>query len=263
MAAKPWALSHVAAVASSYTDLRISGAVKDDLVQILVKKIDEIVPRMEDETLAQDAGRKTLDDPQRTRLGFNRTKGLMTERIGQVDSVGAAAVTAACEELEGYLGQVLRACETVCTNQSMGTIKPRHLEEALSNMGVSSSSIEDEAILISPSSDEDNRLESMLGGQGSVMTPALMRQMVKKFAGMKVESDALEEMLDLYYEEAGDIQYSLKSSVIGGNPADFIPSLERLDDLAKMGWLHRNLKNYADRAKESGSNSIKIEHILD
>ena len=81
MCAKPWSPSHVATVASAYTDLRISGAVKTQLVELLVAKLDQIVPRMEQETLTQDAERKTLDDPIRTRLGYSRTRGLMTERI--------------------------------------------------------------------------------------------------------------------------------------------------------------------------------------
>ena len=65
MCAKPWAPSHVGTVASAYTELRISGAVKNQLVDLLVAKLDQVVPRMEQETLTLDAERKTLDDPTR------------------------------------------------------------------------------------------------------------------------------------------------------------------------------------------------------
>lgn len=261
MSAKPWSPSHIAALASAYTDLRISGAVKQELATLLVSKLNDVVPRMEQETLAQDSARKTLDDPQRTRLGFSRTRGLMIERIDAVDSVSAAAVTATCEELEFYLRDVLRACETVCTNNSMGTIKPRHLEEALSNLGVRipDESQESESKPIMTTSDP---LESLVGGGSGVITPAMLRQMAKNFAGMKVENDALEELLELYYDEAGTIQHEMKTSLTGGNPAEFAPQLEKLNELAKMGFLHRTLKLAEERAKASNSRSITIEHIL-
>jgi len=260
MSAKPWSPSHVATVASTYTDLRISGDVKSQLVDILVAKLDQVVPRMEQETLTQDAERKTLDDPQRTRLGYSRTRGLMTERIEQVDSVSAAAVTAACEELESYLRNVLKACETVCTNNRMGTIKPRHLEEALSNLGVSPTTQAE--VITTPAVNGDDPLTALVGGGNGVITPAMMRKMARSFAGMKVENDALEELLELYYDEAGELQHRLKKSLTGGNPDEIIPTLEKLDDLAKMGFLHRTLKKAGESAKASGARSISIEHIL-
>ncbi|MBT4058753.1 MAG: hypothetical protein HOE69_00380 [Euryarchaeota archaeon] len=261
MGAKPWSPSHVATVATAYTDLRISGAVKSELVDILVAKLDDVVPRMEQETLGQDAERKTLDDPRRTRLGFSRTRGLMIERIEQVDSVGAAAVTAACEELENYLRSVLRACETVCTNQRMGTIKPRHLEEALSNLGVSLPTEAAENIPVVTNSQVDS-LDALVGGGAGIITPAILRQLAKQFSGMKVENDALEEILELYYDQAGTIQHEMKTSLTGGNPADFAPALEKLDELAKMGFIKRTLELAEHRAKENGSRSITIEHVL-
>ena len=260
MCAKPWSPSHVATVASAYTELRISGAVKNQLVDLLVAKLDQVVPRMEQETLTLDAERKTLDDPTRTRLGYSRTRGLMTERIEHVDSVGAAAVTAACEELESYLRELLRACETVCINHRMGTIKPRHLEEALSNLGVNQTN-QPEVLQTSTTSDSDP-LESLVGGGNGVITPATMRQMARSFAGMKVENDALEELLLDYYDEAGELQHRLKKSLTGGNPSDIIPTLEKLDDLAKMGFLRQKLEQAGKRAKDNGARSITLEDVL-
>ena len=260
MAAKPWATSHVAAVASTYTDLRISGEVKGRLVELLVAKVDEVVPRMEDETLSQDPSRKTLDDPQRTRLGFNRTKGLMVERLESVESVSAAAVSAACEELENYLRSILAACEVVCTNNRMGTIKPRHLEEALDNLGVVP-----EAGSTQPSSApeiEEDPLEEFATSGGGIITAAGLRQMARSFGGMKVDADALEELILLYYDEAGDLQHNLKTSLSSGDPAAAADSLRRLDDLAKMGFLRRCLKEAGELAQKQGSRTITIEHVL-
>ena len=102
--AKPWATSHVATVAAGLgIDHRISGDVKEQLVTLLEERLKDISREMEDQTLASDPNRKTLDDPVRMRLGFSRTRGMMIDNIGRLDSVGAAAVVAANEQLESYL----------------------------------------------------------------------------------------------------------------------------------------------------------------
>ena len=92
MPAKPYASSHIGSVASTYTSMRISGAVKQDLVTLVCEELDRLVPMMEAATLENDAERKTLDDAQRTRLNYNRTRELMIDRIEHVESVGSAAV---------------------------------------------------------------------------------------------------------------------------------------------------------------------------
>jgi hypothetical protein len=98
---KPWATFHVSEVAKGVgIDLRISGEVKESLVSLLQSKLKEITRNMEAKTLDKDPNRKTLDDPSRTRLGFNRTRGLMIDEIVNVESVSSAAVVAANEELE-------------------------------------------------------------------------------------------------------------------------------------------------------------------
>ena len=81
MVAKPYSSSHIAAVSSHFTTMRLSGDVKDRLVTLLCEELDRLVPRMEDETLVQDPERKTLDDPRRSRLNYNRTRELMIDRI--------------------------------------------------------------------------------------------------------------------------------------------------------------------------------------
>ncbi len=89
-----------------------------------------------------------------------------------------------------------------------------------------------------------------------------MRQMARSFAGMKVDNEALEELLELYYDEAGDLQHRLKKSLTGGNPAEIIPTLEKLDELSKMGFIHRALKLAGDNARANNDRIITIEHIL-
>ena len=102
--AKPWATSHISTVASGLgIELRISGDVKTQLVDILEHQLKMITREMENQTLESDPERKTLDDPNRMRLGFSRTRGMMIDNISRVDSIGAAAVVAANEQLENYL----------------------------------------------------------------------------------------------------------------------------------------------------------------
>ena len=54
MAVKPYSPGHIGAVASNFTDMRLSGAVKQQLVELMCEEIQRIVPQMESDTLAQD-----------------------------------------------------------------------------------------------------------------------------------------------------------------------------------------------------------------
>ena len=75
--AKPYSTSHIGFVSSGFTDMRLSGAVKEQLVEMLVTEIDQMVPAMEAATLSATPDKKTLDDTNRTRLNYNRTRELM------------------------------------------------------------------------------------------------------------------------------------------------------------------------------------------
>ena len=124
---KPWSPSHVSEVAKGIgIDLRISGDVKQDLVNLLKVELQRITRNMERETLEKDPNRKTLGDPLRTRLGFNRTRGLMIDEIVNVESVSSAAVVAANEILESYLQRILLLASEEASNDKLGTIMKRH-----------------------------------------------------------------------------------------------------------------------------------------
>ncbi len=147
MVAKPYSPSHIGAVAAHYTEMRLSGAVKERLVELLCEELDRLVPTMEEETLTQDPERKTLDDPNRSRLNYNRTRELMIDRIDAIDSVGSAAVQAGIEHIEKHLAKLLRHAERplqeivstpsnlgIWTTQSLGSdskmkVKPSHSKE--------------------------------------------------------------------------------------------------------------------------------------
>ena len=84
--AKPWATSHIATVAAGLgIEHRISGDVKEQLVGLLEERLKVITREMENRTLSIEPNRKTLDDPERMRLGFSRTRGMMIDNLGRVD----------------------------------------------------------------------------------------------------------------------------------------------------------------------------------
>ena len=128
MPAKPYAPSHIGSVASTFTTMRISGAVKESLVGLVCSELDSLVPSMEQGTLENDPERKTLDDSNRTRLNYNRTRELMIDRLEQVESVGSAAVQGGIEYIEKFLARLMRNCEEAASRDRVSTIKPRHLQ---------------------------------------------------------------------------------------------------------------------------------------
>ena len=176
---KPWATSHVSEVAKGVgIDLRISGDVKETLVSLLKLKLKEITKNMEDETLEKDPNRKTLDDPSRTRLGFNRTRGLMIDEIVNVESVSSAAVIAANEKLENYLQKILYSASEVASNEKMGTIKQRHLDLVLaSSESQNDSRLEEISDNLNLSKDES------MNPKFEALTSVGIRNIVKQFSG--------------------------------------------------------------------------------
>ena len=53
--AKPYSSGHIGDVAGTFTDMRISGQVKNDLVQLMVAELDRLVPKYEADTLANNS----------------------------------------------------------------------------------------------------------------------------------------------------------------------------------------------------------------
>ncbi len=257
--AKPWATSHITTVASGLgIELRISGDVKTQLVEILEHQLRLITREMENQTLEIDSERKTLDDPQRMRLGFSRTRGMMIDNITRVDSIGAAAVVAANEQLEKYLLRILRLASDAAAIERVGTIKPRHLEKALDRLG---GAIEKD----NDSSDEEveaDPIEDAMGEMGGeILTPTLLRKMAKKFAGRPLENDALEELLLLYYDHASNIQHDLQDNL--ANASHIIQMIERFQSLTMLGWMRRMLKEAGERAARSDSKLVTLAHIVE
>lgn len=260
--AKPWSTSHIGFLASEFTDLRISGAVKEELVKLMIAELDNLVPTMEDETLEKYPERKTLDDPERTRLNYSRTRELMIERIKKLDSVGSAAVQKGVEHLETFLSNTIRAASEAAAVDRTGTIKPRHLDKVvrLQGHGVDIAAAIDAKQQIE---DDDPLGDAISGSVQNVLTPTSLRRMAKEFAGMPVTDAALHELLELHYDVVDQTESGIRESIILSNSADaFIQKLSEMKSLMMLGWMRRMLKRSAEYAKERGYKRIDIEQVI-
>ncbi|MGB1365374.1 MAG: hypothetical protein ACPH9F_03470 [Candidatus Poseidoniaceae archaeon] len=254
MPAKPYAPSHIGSVASTYTSMRIAGAVKDSLVNLVCDELDRLVPMMEAATLDNDSERKTLDDAQRTRLNYNRTRELMIDRIEHVESVGSAAVQGGIEHLEKFLARLMRNCEEAASRDRVSTIKPRHLEIALNSMGKGTSSEEE---------DEEQHEEEGVEVRGGIITMTHVKSMSRTHAKMTITDDAAEDLLLTYGDMVSELENDIrKHANLGRDPMYFIDSVNRLSALMAFGWIRRMLMKAADNARERGYSRIDIEQIV-
>lgn len=264
--AKPYSAGHIAAVASTFTNLRISGAVKEKLVELVISELDRLVPQYESATISDDSSRKTLGDTKRTRLNYNRTRELVIERLGNLESVGSSAVQMAIEDLEDYLSTIIRRAANAAEKNRVGTIKPRHLDAVISsnqteNNGEDETNLDEIDGSVQPIDESEEAISDALGG-GHVLTPSTLRQMARKFAGMPVTNEALEELLLLYYDVVEDTEHALRKGIVAENPEPFIEHLTRMQDLMRLGWMRRMLKRSGELALERGYKRVDIEQVV-
>ena len=254
--AKPYSSSHIGFVSSGFTEMRLAGAVKEQLVEMLVAEIERMVPMMESATLAATPDKKTLDDTNRTRLNYNRTRELMIERLSDLESVGSEAVQAGIEHLETYLKRTLNGAEMAAAKDRVSTIKPRHLQSAAP---VQTTESDDQV------GDEIEAEEDVLEGQvsGSALTPMVIRKLAKSFAGMAITDAAIEELLLWYYEIVDETGHNIREHAqLGSNPAGFIDSLDKMKDLMMLGWIRRMLARAGADAEERGYKRIDVEQLI-
>ena len=254
VATKPWSTSSIGTVASQFTDMRISGDVKTKLVELLSLKLNQIVKEIEFETLEKEPERKTLDDPRRERLGFSRTRGLILAQIKSVESVGASAVVCVNEELEKYLQQLILLSSRAASQNRVGTIKIRHLEQILGEFDQKESSIEEQIDI------EDK--EPMNLNMGVANDSLSMKRLCKTLAGMPVSDDCVEELLLLYSDYAEELEYKLQGALFGNNLHEIHESMEKLEDIRKLGFLRRILRQASEKAREEGSRKVDVSHVI-
>jgi len=254
--AKPYSSSHIGFVSSGFTEMRLAGAVKEQLVEMLVAEIDRMVPAMESATLSATPDKKTLDDTNRTRLNYNRTRELMIERLSDLESVGSEAVQAGIEHLETYLKRTLNTAEMAASKDRVSTIKPRHLQSA-----APTPTTESEGQEVIEAEVEEDVLEGQVSG--SALTPMALRKMARSFAGMPITDGAVEELLLWYYEVVDETGQNIREHAqLGSNPAGFIDSLDKMKDLMMLGWIRRMLVRAGKDAEERGYKRIDVEQLI-
>tara|TARA_B100000482_G_scaffold23004_1_gene15042 strand:- start:56 stop:838 length:783 start_codon:yes stop_codon:yes gene_type:complete len=253
--AKPYSSSHIGFVSSGFTEMRLSGAVKEQLVEMLVAEIDRMVPAMESATLSATPDKKTLDDTNRTRLNYNRTRELMIERLSDLESVGSEAVQAGIEHLETYLKRTLNSAEMAAAKDRVSTIKPRHIQATAPVVDEVNSE------MAPPEEVEEDVLEGQVSG--SALTPMALRKMARSFAGMPITDGAVEELLLWYYEVVDETGQNIREHAqLGSNPAGFIDSLDKMKDLMMLGWIRRMLVRAGKDAQERGYKRIDVEQLI-
>ena len=119
-----------------------------------------------------------------------------------------------------------------------------------------------EDVVTEQSVDESEEGISDVLGSGQVLTPATLRQMAKKFAGMSVTNEALEELLLLYYDVVEETEHALRTSITSQNPEPFIENLTRMQDLMRLGWMRKMLKRSGELARERGYTRVDIEQVV-
>ena len=239
--------------------MRLSGAVKEQLVEMLVAEIDRMVPAMESATLSATPDKKTLDDTNRTRLNYNRTRELMIERLSDLESVGSEAVQAGIEHLETYLKRTLNSAEMAAAKDRVSTIKPRHIQST------APVAVTDEvnSEMAPPEEVEEDIIQTQLDELGSALSPMTLRKMARTFAGMPITDGAVEELLLWYYEVVDETGQNIREHAqLGSNPAGFIDSLDKMKDLMMLGWIRRMLVRAGKDAEERGYKRIDVEQLI-
>ena len=264
--AKPWAPSHISEVAKGMgIEKRISGDVKKTLVEMLNLELKKITNNMEKETIMNDSERKTLGDPERTRLSYSRTRGLMVDYIQKLDSVGSSAVVSANESLEEHLLMILSYASDSADSDKMNTIMKRHLESAIIFLSEKEASLQnrntEEGLSNIPDLSENIQLSDSKMGQAN-LTKGNIRTMARSIAGMKIEEDALEDLLLVYYDHAAHLQEEFQNIISKGSKAELEISMERSRTLMMLGWLRRMLKQAAITANNDGSTKIMLKHVI-
>ena len=87
--------------------------------------------------------------------------------------------------------------------------------------------------------------------------------MAKSFAkGKRVDDEAIEELILLFYDHVGEVQHEMKTGLLGGDPAAFIQKLQRMEDLFMLGWMRNMLTAACDAADAANSRIVLVDHIV-
>ena len=139
----------------------------------------------------------------------------------------------------------------------MGTIKQRHLDLVLaSSESQNDSRLEEISDNLNLSKDES------MNPKFEALTSVGIRNIVKQFSGKKLENDAIDELILLYYDYASDVEYNLQKNITSGDVDKITESYQKFEQLIMLGWMRRILKNASEKADSQNSNVIKLDHIV-
>ena len=140
----------------------------------------------------------------------------------------------------------------------MGTIKQRHLDLVLS-----SSESRNDSNFIDPAENANKEFHNdSLHPKFEVLTSVSMRTLVKQFSGKKLENDAIDELVLLYYDYVSDIEYNLQKYINRGDVDRIRESYQKFEQLMMLGWMRRVLKIASEKADAQGSSLIRLDHIV-
>ena len=144
----------------------------------------------------------------------------------------------------------------------MNTIKNRHLETALNSFGGIHNDAQKDRNIISDNDHNDSKTNLDNTIVGVVLTSSGIRSMAKNLAGMKIDEEALEDLLLVYYDHAADLQEDFQSNIRSGKTSEIKLNFERAKSLMMLGWLRRMLIKAGDNAKSDGSTKIMLNHVI-
>ena len=106
--------------------------------------------------------------------------------------------------------------------------------------------------------------ETLVVGQGGgILTRSSLLSLARTHAKMPVTDDAVEELIDTYYMVVEKLEGDIRAHAqLGGNPVQFIESINRMKDLMSLGWMRSMLIKAATNARERGYKRIDIEQIV-
>ena len=80
---------------------------------------------------------------------------------------------------------------------------------------------------------------------------------------MPVTDEAVEELIDTYYMVVEKLEGDIRAHAqLGGNPIQFIESINRMKTLMSLGWMRSMLIKAATNARDRGYKRIDIEQIV-
>ena len=189
----------------------------------------------------------------------------MVDCIKNLDSVGSSAVVSANEYLEEYLLVVLSYASDSADSDRMNTIMKRHIEYALTQLNGNKKDLlsREKTTELADIADVNGDAVFPEKGMGqNILTKGNIRTMARSIAGMKIEEDALEDLLLVYYDHAAQLQEDFQNIISNGSKVELEINMERSRTLMMLGWLRRMLKQAANNAKNNGSSKIMLRHVI-